>query len=282
MRVIVNVDDLGLHPAVRRAVEELFRAGAVTSATLLVNGPDAEAAARLADNGHGPGLGVHLNLLRGRPALPPAEIPSLVGEDGLFLGDYAALFKRYVTGRLDHAEVEREWAAQVERALDLGVRPTHFDSEKHVHAWPTLMSVAADLARRFGVGWLRRPMDCQRLARVDAGGLRAKFLGVCSLFQTRPSSVRWPDLAFGIADQGANLTPARFKAYLSRNPGARVVEVVCHPGRPLPGDPEIPAEYGRMRVPAQWAVEYEALSDPEWGALYRSLGAELVHYGQMP
>ena len=95
MRVIVNVDDLGLHPAVRRAVEDLFRAGAVTSATLLVNGPDAAAAARI----QGPGLGVHLNILRGKPLLPPSEIPSLVGPDGLFLGDYAALFRRYVTGR---------------------------------------------------------------------------------------------------------------------------------------------------------------------------------------
>jgi Uncharacterized protein conserved in bacteria len=278
MRVIVNVDDLGLHPAVRRAVEDLGRIGIVTSSTLLVNGPDAEQAAKTT----GVGLGVHLNILRGRPTLPPDEVGSLVGPDGLFLGDYTALFKRYLTGRIDHGQVEREWNAQVERAREMGVSPTHFDSEKHIHAWPTLMAVAARVAGKFGVGWLRRPVECQKLARVDAGGLRAKFLGVCSLFQKRPARVRWPDLAFGIADQGRFLLPERFRAYAAHNPKARVVEIVCHPGKPLPGDPDIPAEYGKLRVAAQWEAEYKALSDPEWLRVLGEMGAKLVHYGQMP
>ena len=47
MQVVVNVDDLGLHPAVRRAVEALAARGSVTSASVLANGPDVRAATRV-------------------------------------------------------------------------------------------------------------------------------------------------------------------------------------------------------------------------------------------
>ncbi len=279
MRIVVNVDDLGLHPAVRRAVERLSRdPGVVTSATLMVNGPDAEASARL----EGVGIGVHLNILRGRPLSQPSDLPSLTREDGLFLGDYGALFRRYLAGSVDLGEVEREWDAQIRRAFEIGVRPTHLDSEKHIHAWPALMDVAARLAGRHGILWMRRPLECHALARLDKGGIRAKFLHVCALLQRRPLSVRRPDLVFGIADQGPALRPERLRAYLKRHAGVRVVEVVCHPGDPLPGDPPVPAEYGSMRVQAQWAAEAATLSDPRWRTVFSEFGAELVHYGQMP
>ena len=79
-RLIVNVDDLGLHPAVRRAVEACAAQGTVTSASVLANGPDQDAVRPY------PGLtlGAHLNILRGAPLSPPREVASLVGENGLF------------------------------------------------------------------------------------------------------------------------------------------------------------------------------------------------------
>ena len=86
-RLIVNVDDLGLHPAVRRAVEACAAQGTVTSASVLANGPDQDAVRPY------PGLtlGAHLNILRGAPLSPPREVTSLVGENGLFLGSFSQL-----------------------------------------------------------------------------------------------------------------------------------------------------------------------------------------------
>lgn len=276
MFVIVNVDDLGLHPAVRRAVAGLSERGIVTSSTLLANGPDLEASAGIG----GVGLGVHMNVLRGRPVLQPRLVSSLVGEDDLFLGDYGRLFARYLAGRVDLRQVEAEWAAQIERILDLGVRPTHLDSEKHIHAWPGMMLVACRLASRYGIRWVRRPRECGSLLRLDKGGLRTKFLNVCSLLQKRPSEVAWPDRLWGIADQGERLLPDAFKAYMAGS-GDRVVEICCHPGDPLPDDPPLPREFGAMRVGAQWRIEYDRLADARWSDVLRELDARLVHYGQI-
>jgi len=276
MFVIINVDDLGLHPAVRRAVVALSEMGMVTSSTLMANGPDLEAAAGVG----GVGLGVHLNVLRGRPVLPPERISTLVTGQGLFLGDYGKLFSRYLAGRVDLRQVEAEWAAQIERIQDLGVRPTHLDSEKHIHAWPGMMAVAGKLAARFGIQWVRRPRECGGLLRMDKGGLRTKFLNVCALLQKKPAHVFWPDHVWGIADQGERLLPDAFKAYMAGS-SDRVVEIVCHPGAPRDGDPPLPSDFGSLRVGGQWRIEYDRLADPEWKRVFRELGVQRVHYGQI-
>ncbi|WP_040368563.1 ChbG/HpnK family deacetylase [Paucidesulfovibrio longus] len=276
MFIIVNVDDLGLHPAVRRAVVALSTEGIVTSSTLMANGPDLEESARIG----GVGLGVHMNVLRGRSVLQPRLVSSLLGDDDLFLGDYGKLMGRYFAGRVDLRQVESEWAAQIEKIMDLGVRPTHLDSEKHIHAWPGMMAVAGRLAERYGIRWVRRPRECAGLLRFDKGGLRTKFLNVCALMQKKPEAVSWPDRIWGIADQGERLLPDAFKEYMAGS-NDRVVEICCHPGDPQEGDPPLPVEFGAMRVGSQWSVEFDRLSDPRWRDVLREMDARLVHYGQI-
>ena len=287
MFVVVNVDDLGLHQAVRRAVEDLAGLSRVSSATLLVNGPDALAAARLCEGGSGAlGVGVHLNILRGRPESPPREIPGLVGPSGLFLGDYVALFRRYLSRAFTPADAELEWTRQVERALDLGVRPTHLDSEKHIHVWPGLFEAACRVALRFGIGWVRRPVELVSPLRWDAGGRRARILNAFALWHQLPKGgrVACPHSVFGVADQGASLLPGRLSAYMKRvRPD--VLELVCHPGAPVGDELSagglLPAEYGPMRISGQWTLERDALAAPGWAEALAGAGARLAHYGQL-
>lgn len=288
MYVVVNVDDLGLHAAVRRAVESLAALSRVTSTTLLVNGPDAEAAAKQLGGSDGSlGVGVHLNILRGRPMSPAREIPGLLRPDGLFLGNYTELFARYLTKAFSIADVECEWSRQVERALELGVCPTHVDSEKHIHAWPGLFQAACRVAARYGISWVRRPVERLSPLRWDKGALRVRVLNTFGLFHAldqTPVGVASPDCVFGIADQGAMLLPERLGAYMKRV-RPTVLEVVCHPGAAQPAELEgagpVPPEYGAMRISGQWRAEYEALSAPGWGEALRESGARLAHYGQL-
>ncbi len=283
MHVVVNVDDLGLHPAVRRAVEDLAGLSRVSSSTLLVNGPDAKAAARLSSTSAGSlGIGVHLNILRGRAESPAHEIPGLLRADGLFLGNYVALFKRYLARAFTPTDVEREWTRQVERALEYGVVPTHLDSEKHIHVWPGLFEAACRVAACFGIGWVRRPVERVALSRWDKGALRARILNTFALAHQLPGApnVAHPHSVFGVADQGAELLPGRLSEYMKRvRPD--VLELVCHPGAPLPGDPPLPPEYGPMRIAGQWTAERDALAAQGWDEALAQAGAHLAHYGQL-
>ncbi len=280
--VVVNVDDVGLHPAVQRAVEAAAEMGVVTSASVLANGPCVDAARNL----RGIGLAAHLNILRGRPLSPRADVRSLVGPDGLFVGRYVTLLRRYVLGGVDLAEVEREWDRQIQSLLALGLRLTHLDSEKHIHCWPRLMPIACRLAKKYGLSWVRRTREPSPLLRWDMGGVRTKLLN-CWAARHRPvDGVDWPDSVWGVADTAERLTAERFRKSVLCNPlvrpsGTRVLEIVCHPGKRLETDGPLPASFGRLRVEQLWGAEFESLLSSDWPAVFREQGIDLVHYGQI-
>lgn len=280
MQIIVNVDDSGLHPAVRRAVSSLSSQGIVTSTTLMANGPDLEHAAKVPDVG----LGVHLNLLRGTPLSKPGEIPTLVGEDGLLLGKYGKLFCKHLRKKLNLAEVQLEWDRQISKIRDLGVNVTHLDSEKHIHAWPAMMNIACNLAKKHGIGAVRRPVEKSDWGRLDKGGLRVKFLSACGMLHMPQPGVFRPSGIWGVADQKERLSPELFFEYMQRfGPKKRndVVEICCHPGLEQAGDPDLPKDFGPLRVRDQWKIEYEALQDPDWLEVFSALGARLAHFGNI-
>ena len=58
-RLIVNADDFGLTHGVNRAVADAHRHGVLTSASLMVDAPGAEDAARLARELPGLSVGLH-------------------------------------------------------------------------------------------------------------------------------------------------------------------------------------------------------------------------------
>jgi len=140
--VLVTADEFGLCHAATEGVLEALRAGAATSAGLLVPAPWAREAAAHAS---GRDVGVHLSLTASLPRYrwgPVTFAPSLLGGDGGFPTTVEDLH--------DHAdpdEVRRECRAQLERAVLLGVDPTHLSvQDGALFAEPALFDVVVELA----------------------------------------------------------------------------------------------------------------------------------------
>lgn len=280
MKLIVNVDDAGLHPAVNRAIEILAEKKVVTSASIVANGLAIEDAARL----QGVSLGVHLDILRGQPTYHWQKVNSIVDENGAFLGGPVALFQRYAMGKVEHEHVEREWRAQIEKVMDFGIQPTHLTSHRHVHAWPTLTRMAGDLARQYEIPWVRKPEECSEISRLDKAGLQAKFLNVCGLFSRETTGVNWTDVFWGITDSGSELTPQGFAAYLKRCGNAdadAIVELCCCPGVTIAGDPPIPAECNPTEISGIWRTEFESLAENDWQGTFEALGMTLTNFKEL-
>lgn len=124
--LIVNADDLGLSAAVNDGIFAAHEHGIVTSASLMVRRPAAEAAAR--DLAKHPDLaaGLHLDL----------SSAFVLGTD------------MSVQGRTP----EEECRGQLERFRELvGRDPTHLDSHKHVHEAEPVGAVAEAMAGELGV-----------------------------------------------------------------------------------------------------------------------------------
>ena len=259
LRLIINVDDLGLHPAVRRAIEECAALGTVTSASVLANGPDLAAVKPIA----GVSLGAHLNILRGKPLSPAHEVRSLVGADGHFVGSAAKLAARVMRRAVKRDEVRLEWSRQVAALRERGLALSHVDGEKHTHCLPGLFAVACEVAAEHGIRWVRRSDERFGNLRFGSPAMRRAVLrALCVSAHTNPSTES-TDAVWGIAEQGAAFTPEACERAL-KGIGPRTVEVVCHPGKRVEGDPALPASFGRMRVHELWAPEFRSLRDGSW------------------
>ena len=271
--IIVNADDLGLHPAVRRAVEECAARGTVTSASVLANGPDLAQVRPIP----GVSLGAHLNILRGPPVSPPSEVRSLVGSDGLFLGGVARLAWRLARGAIVHDEVRLEWSRQVAILRERGLSPTHIDGEKHTHCLPGLFAVACEVAAEHGIRWVRRSDERFGNIRAGAPALRRALLRALCVSARTTAATESTDAVWGIAEQGRSFAAKACERALA-GIGTRRIEVVCHPGDRHDGDPDLPASFGRMRVHELWAPEFESLRDGSWTAAAARNRWKLVNF----
>jgi chitin disaccharide deacetylase len=126
--LIIHADDLAVAHSVDDASFTALESGAVTSASVMVPCPWLTEVAAWAKSHPDADLGLHLTLTsewktyRWGPVAPRDQVPSLLNPDGYFWPDVAPVAQRATA---EH--VEREIRAQVERAMQMGIHPTHLD-----------------------------------------------------------------------------------------------------------------------------------------------------------
>ena len=127
--LIIHADDLAVAHSVNAASFDALEKGAISSASVMVPTPWITEVAAYAKSHPNADLGLHLTLTsewetyRWGSVEPADRIPSLLDSAGTFPKD-----EKLVAATAKPLEVEREIRAQIERALVLGIRPTHLDS----------------------------------------------------------------------------------------------------------------------------------------------------------
>lgn len=258
-RLIVTADDFGLALSVNEAVEEGHRRGILTAASLMVTGDAAEDAVARAKRMPRLGVGLHLVLVDGTPALPPERIPDLVGRDGRFPNDVFALGVRIFCRPAARRQVAAEIRAQLEAFQRTGLALDHVNAHHHFHLHPTVQRELLRLAPQFGIKAIRLPLE-PRFAPWRGGGRRLGRLGIGLIEARRAATlkrrldaagIKRNDWIFGLADSGT-MVSERMAHYLEQLPEG-VSELYLHPAMQRPA--AYPAYY-RSRG------EFEALIDP--------------------
>jgi chitin disaccharide deacetylase len=127
--LIIHADDLGVAHSEDIASFDAMERGAITSASLMMPTPWVTEVANYFKAHPDMDLGLHLTLTsewqtyRWGSVASADKVPSLLDSTGTFPND-----ESIVAAKANPAEVERELRAQVERALALGIHPTHVDS----------------------------------------------------------------------------------------------------------------------------------------------------------
>ncbi|PYR41359.1 MAG: hypothetical protein DMF93_08535 [Acidobacteria bacterium] len=236
-QLVVNADDLGLTVGVNEGIFDAHDLGILTSASLFANAPateDAIARSRLRPS---LGIGVHLALVDGAPTLPPDDVPTLVADDGRFRTSWKPFIVACLQRRVSLDDVERELTAQIARLQRAGVRLTHLDAHKHVHAYPPIFAIVARLAIGFGIPVVRVPYERRSLAASAA-------LRDPAFAQTWLNAALWPwaranyrtAAALGVRTPAfigrvrTGLFDRASLAAMLRAVGRGVTELMVHPG----------------------------------------------------
>jgi predicted glycoside hydrolase/deacetylase ChbG (UPF0249 family) len=129
--IIVHADDLGETHAVNAAAIKALEGGTINSASLMVPCPWFPEMADYAKSHPEKDFGLHLTLTSERvyyrwgPVASKDRVPSLVDKNGYFYHDWD------YNPPANPKEVETELRAQIERALAMGLHPTHLDSHQY-------------------------------------------------------------------------------------------------------------------------------------------------------
>jgi hopanoid biosynthesis associated protein HpnK len=169
-RLVITADDFGLSSGVNRAVEQAWKSGILTGASIMPGGAAFAEAVKISRRNPALQIGLHLTLVQGRAVLPPAEIPALVNADGCFSDNPVATGFKYFIDRGLYCQLKREIEAQIRKVLDAGIALTHIDGHLNIHLHPTVFRILAELMPKYGITTFR--LARERLAenlRFDTG-----------------------------------------------------------------------------------------------------------------
>jgi predicted glycoside hydrolase/deacetylase ChbG (UPF0249 family) len=246
------------------------REGVVTSCSVVAIGPAFAATIGWLQDAPDLGIGLHLAAVgEDPPLLSPPEIPTLVDRNGQFPLSWRRFLQRTIAGRVDPADLRREFAAQAQRMFSVGITPTHVDTHQHLHLWPLVRDVVLALARELGIGAIRVPRSAGRTLRALAVNRLASRLSRRAL----SAGLRFPTAFAGLEESG-RLDVDALQAILDRlSPSAAGgCELVCHPG-----EADDPARE-RYRWGFLWAEELSLLTSHEAREAIRRRGFTLGNF----
>jgi predicted glycoside hydrolase/deacetylase ChbG (UPF0249 family) len=273
-KLIINADDFGLSLGTNEAIAELLCRGAITSTTLMANGPaleDAvECARRSALNGM---IGLHANLTQFAPSGEGEGLSSIRDSGGQYAGR-RALFKACARGLVKAEALHRELAAQWRACESRGLSLSHVDTHQHAHLVPAVFRAAQQLASEKGVP-LRRLWP-----GGGARGMKRKLMHVAvtgltriNEFQNSQRQSTSMELV-SIFASGEKPTVAAYRALLEKS-CADVVELMVHPAKV----DRVHRESTGISEISQ--LDYEVLGSPEWLDYLASCGFALVSFREL-
>lgn len=193
--LIIHADDLAIAHSEDAASFEALDKGAVTSASIIVPGPWLTEVADYAKAHPDADLGIHLALtsewktFRWGSIESKDKVPSLLDPAGTLWP-----LTEMVAKNAKPQEVEREYRAQIQRAISLGIHPTHLDTHMgSALATPEILAVYVKIAREFHLPILapRIPGDPLKLSAL----LNERDVMVDSVVIANPSvqAGKWKD-----------------------------------------------------------------------------------------
>ncbi len=253
MKLIVNADDLGYSPGINKGIIHGFQKGIVTSTTLMINQKYSGEGIKLAETYPELGIGLHVNLTKGKPLSGAERVPGLVDRSGRFW-DLDNFYKKNTA----EEEVEAEVEAQMQKAQDWGLNLTHIDAHHHLQYHPVVVKVLIKAAKKYNLPL--RQVNTETRESFNREGIPTPDIFISSFFSSKATVEYLSSMLTGLNEKHRGAT----------------VELMTHPGilEHSSGAPRSSYHEPRMK-------ELETLCSEEIKKLIDSLKIELINYSQL-
>ncbi len=272
--VIVHADDIGMCHATLPAIEELFQAGLVSSASVMVPCPWFPAAAGFCRQHPDLDIGVHLTITsewasyRWGPLSTRDQATGLLDDEGYFFRKNAD-----VQARAEPSAVAAELAAQLDRALAAGIDVTHIDTHMGTVVHPRFLQAYRDLALQHRLPlFLPRPAPAAAIAarrQMPAQSALEAMLPIVQELEERGVPLFDHFTALPLSDASERIERAR-RVFDALPPGLSVF--ILHPAQDTPELRAICPDW-----PARVA-DYQAFMSEELQRHVRAAGIHVIGY----
>jgi predicted glycoside hydrolase/deacetylase ChbG (UPF0249 family) len=195
--LIIHADDMGLAQSVNSACRTAFENKSITSGSIMVPCPWAYDISDYVKDQSGLDVGIHLTLTaewklyKWDGVSSSDQIKSLLDQNGFFYPSVEEVGKH-----ADPAEAEKELISQIEKAVAMGVEPTHLDTHMgSVLGSPELVKIYLTLSEKYNLPVLF-PRAYVAMLPADVQPIFAKKIYLLdNLFMLDPSMIKgtWID-----------------------------------------------------------------------------------------
>ena len=179
------------------------------------------------------GVGLHLVLVEGAPALPPCRVDHLVDERGRFRSDLVRLGIAIAASRTARRQLREEIGAQFAAFAATGLPLDHVNAHRHFHLHPVVASLILEVGAAYGLRAIRAPVEPVALLAAIEPVKRGPSLLVAAAWarrmarRCRSAGMLIPDQVFGLAWSGA-MIQTRLAGIIDRLPPG-LSEIYLHP-----------------------------------------------------
>lgn len=151
-KFVLNADDFGLNTYHNKAVLNGYKNGVLSSASLMVNAEGfSEAVCNIISNCPDLDIGLHLNIMEGKAL---TDCFMLTDKNGNFNKGYLYLILKQYDKTLKK-QIETEFRAQIEKAIQSGIKINRLDSHVHTHAIPEIFNITCKIAKEYNIEHVR-------------------------------------------------------------------------------------------------------------------------------
>jgi predicted glycoside hydrolase/deacetylase ChbG (UPF0249 family) len=279
--LIVTADDLGLSDPINQGIVEAHRTGIVTSASLLMNAPKTAQAIQIARQTPSLEVGLHLSLVEG---FSLAGVESSVTDTLRYLDGpklclhrhWKFFMRRYLTGRIKLADLEKEFRLQIEGFRSAMGEVPFLNGTQHLHTLPGIQELVLSLMQEYKIPAIRCPhrmiATTSKLGRAPMS-LVLKALGRRMRRRCDQASIKYPT-AFAGFDSSGSMSAEKILGVLKKIQTG-TLEIMVHPGF---DSPHLRASLPWGYATFDWQGELAAVTDARVRAAVAQ-GCQLITFG---